>query len=277
MARIAGVNLPNQKRLEIGLTYIYGIGQPTARKIAAALGLSPDTKIRDLTDDEVTKLRNYIDGELEVEGDLRRERQQAIKRLSEIGAYRGLRHRRGLPVNGQRTKTNARTRKGPKKTVGRGKKAASRWRLPVERRPEAARAAASARTSPSARRTSRRLQQHDRRADRQGGQRHRVGVGRLGRVQGLAQVDAVRRAGHRRRVRAQGHGARPAEGRGVREGPGLGPRDGDPLAPGGRPRDPRRQGRHSRRRTTACGRGSGGASSGTRSRTEVPACAAARA
>ena len=122
MARIAGVNLPNQKRLEIGLTYIYGIGQPTARKIAAELGLSPDTKVRDLTDDEVTKLRSYIDN-LEVEGDLRRERTQAIKRLSEIGAYRGLRHRRGLPVNGQRTKTNARTRKGPKKTVGRGKKA----------------------------------------------------------------------------------------------------------------------------------------------------------
>ena len=121
MARIAGVNLPNQKRLEIGLTYIYGIGQPTAHKIATALGLSPDTKIRDLTDDEVTKLRNYIDTELEVEGDLRRERQQSIKRLSEIGAYRGIRHRRGLPTNGQRTKTNARTRKGPKKTVGRGK------------------------------------------------------------------------------------------------------------------------------------------------------------
>ena len=123
MARIAGVNLPNQKRLEVGLTYIYGIGQPTARKVAAALGLSPDTKIRDLTDDEVTKLRNYIDTELEVEGDLRRERQQAIKRLSEHGAYHGIRHRRGLPVNGQRTRTNARTRKGPKKTVGRVKKA----------------------------------------------------------------------------------------------------------------------------------------------------------
>ena len=123
MARIAGVNLPNQKRLEIGLTYIYGIGQPTARQVCAVLGLSPDTKVRDLTDDEVTKLRNYIDSELQVEGDLRRERTQAIKRLGEIGAYRGIRHRRGLPVNGQRTKTNARTRKGPKKTVGRGKKA----------------------------------------------------------------------------------------------------------------------------------------------------------
>jgi small subunit ribosomal protein S13 len=123
MARIAGVNLPNQKRLEIGLTYIYGIGQPTARKVCTELGLSADEKIKDLTDDEVTKLRDYIDN-LQVEGDLRRERQQAIKRLQEIGSYRGLRHRRGLPVHGQRTKTNARTRKGPKKTVGRGKKAA---------------------------------------------------------------------------------------------------------------------------------------------------------
>jgi small subunit ribosomal protein S13 len=123
LARIAGVNLPNQKRLEIGLTYIYGVGQPTARGICAALGLSPDEKIKDLTDEEVTKLQRYIDENYQVEGDLRRERQQAIKRLTEIGAYRGIRHRRGLPVNGQRTKTNARTRKGPKKTVGRGKKA----------------------------------------------------------------------------------------------------------------------------------------------------------
>jgi small subunit ribosomal protein S13 len=123
LARIAGVNLPNQKRLEIGLTYIYGIGRTTSQHICAALGLSPDTKIRDLTDDEVTKLRNHIDDNVQVEGDLRRERSQAIKRLGEIGSYRGLRHRRGLPVNGQRTKTNARTRKGPKKTVGRGKKA----------------------------------------------------------------------------------------------------------------------------------------------------------
>ena len=124
MARIAGVNLPNQKRLEIGLTYIYGIGPTSARKICAALGLSPDEKIKDLTDEEVTKLQRHIDDQYQVEGDLRRERQQAIKRLTEIGAYRGIRHRRGLPVNGQRTKTNARTRKGPKKTVGRGKKAA---------------------------------------------------------------------------------------------------------------------------------------------------------
>ena len=121
MARIAGVNLPNQKRLEVGLTYIYGIGRPTARKVLAELGLSPDEKIKDLTDDEVTRLREYIDSNLQVEGDLRRERQQAVKRLQEIGAYRGIRHRRGLPVNGQRTRTNARTRKGPKKTIGRKK------------------------------------------------------------------------------------------------------------------------------------------------------------
>jgi small subunit ribosomal protein S13 len=123
LARIAGVNLPNQKRLEIGLTYIYGIGQPTAQKIASTLGLSPDTKVKDLTDEEVTRLRQYIDENLQVEGDLRRDRSQAIKRLGEIGSYRGIRHRRNLPVNGQRTKTNARSRKGPKKTVGRGKKA----------------------------------------------------------------------------------------------------------------------------------------------------------
>ena len=123
MARIAGVNLPNQKRLEIGLTYIFGIGQPTAQEICKALGLSMDTKVRDLTEDEVAKLRDYIDEHYQVEGDLRRERTQAIKRLQEIGSYRGLRHRRNLPARGQRTKTNARTRKGPKKTVGRGKKA----------------------------------------------------------------------------------------------------------------------------------------------------------
>ena len=123
MARIAGVNLPNQKRLEIGLTYIYGIGRSTAQHVCTDLDISPDTKVKDLTDEEVTKLRDYIDSKLEVEGDLRRERTQAVKRLGEIGSYRGIRHRRGLPVNGQRTKTNARTRKGPKKTVGRGKKA----------------------------------------------------------------------------------------------------------------------------------------------------------
>ena len=123
MARIAGVNLPTQKRLEIGLTYIYGIGKSTSQKIIRELELDPEQKVRDLTDEEVTKLRNYIDSDVEVEGDLRRDRGQAIKRLTEIGSYRGIRHRRGLPVRGQRTKTNGRTRKGPAKTVGRGKKA----------------------------------------------------------------------------------------------------------------------------------------------------------
>ncbi len=126
MARIAGVNLPREKRLEIGLTYIFGVGRSTALQICTATGLAPGEKVRDLTDPEITKLREYIDGNLQVEGDLRRERQQSIKRLQEIGAYRGFRHRRSLPVNGQRTKTNARTRKGPKKTVGRGKRAATK-------------------------------------------------------------------------------------------------------------------------------------------------------
>jgi small subunit ribosomal protein S13 len=124
MARIAGVNIPLNKRAEIGLTYIYGIGRPMSNKLLAEVGVEPDRKVRDLTDEEVVKLRELIDSQLTVEGDLRRERSQAIKRLQEIGSYRGLRHRRNLPVNGQRTKTNARTRKGPKKTVGRGKKAA---------------------------------------------------------------------------------------------------------------------------------------------------------
>ena len=125
MARIAGVNLPNQKRLEIGLTSIYGIGKTTALDVCAELGLSPDTKVRDLTDEEITRLQRHIDANLQVEGDLRRERSQAVKRLQEIGAYRGLRHRRGLPVNGQRTKTNARTRRGVRRTVS-GKRKATR-------------------------------------------------------------------------------------------------------------------------------------------------------
>ena len=126
MARIAGVNLPNQKRLEIGLTYIYGIGQPTSNQLLAALGISPDTYVRDLTDDEVAKLRDLIDRDYTVEGDLRRERSQAIKRLMEIGCYRGIRHRRGLPVRGQNTKTNARTRKGPKRMQVAGRKKATK-------------------------------------------------------------------------------------------------------------------------------------------------------
>jgi small subunit ribosomal protein S13 len=121
MARIAGVNLPTQKRLEIGLTYIYGIGPSTARKIIAQLELDPNEKVRDLTDEEVARLRTFIDQNLKVEGDLRRDVAQDIKRKIEIGCYQGIRHRRGLPVRGQRTHTNARTRKGPKKTVA-GKK-----------------------------------------------------------------------------------------------------------------------------------------------------------
>ena len=126
MARIAGVNIPLNKRVEIGLTYIYGVGRPTSNEVLAKLGISPDTYVRDLTEDEVAKLREHIDQNFQVEGDLRRERQQAIKRLMEIGAYRGLRHRRGLPVNGQRTKTNARTRKGPKRMQVAGKKKATK-------------------------------------------------------------------------------------------------------------------------------------------------------
>ena len=122
MARIAGVNIPREKRVEIGLTYIYGIGRSTSNVVLAELEISPDTKVRDLTEEEVARLRNHIDSTLTVEGDLRRERSQNVKRLMEIGCYRGLRHRRGLPVNGQRTRTNARTRKGPKKTVGKQRK-----------------------------------------------------------------------------------------------------------------------------------------------------------
>ncbi len=122
MARISGVNIPLNKRVEIGLTYIYGVGQSTAREVLTRAGVDGDTKVRDLTDDEVRKLRDIIDGNLTVEGDLRRERSQNVKRLMEIGAYRGLRHRRGLPVDGQRTKTNARTRKGPKRMQVAGKK-----------------------------------------------------------------------------------------------------------------------------------------------------------
>jgi len=122
LARIAGVNLPREKRTEIGLTYIYGIGRSTSQKVCAAVEIDLNTKVRDLTDAEVARLRAYIDASVQVEGDLRRERSGDIKRLMEIGCYRGLRHRRGLPVNGQRTRTNARTRKGPKKTVGRSRK-----------------------------------------------------------------------------------------------------------------------------------------------------------
>ncbi len=122
MARIAGVDLPRDKRVEIGLTYIYGIGRTSAKKILEECGINPDTRVKDLTEDEAGKIRKVIDSEYMVEGDLRREVSMNIKRLMEIGSYRGIRHRRSLPVRGQKTKTNARTRKGPKKTVGRKKK-----------------------------------------------------------------------------------------------------------------------------------------------------------
>ena len=126
MARIAGINIPLNKRVEVGLTYIYGIGRPTSNDLLKQAGIAPDTYVRDLTDDEVAKLRDLIDSELTVEGDLRRERSQNVKRLMEIGCYRGLRHRRGLPVRGQNTKTNARTRKGPKRMQVAGKKKAGK-------------------------------------------------------------------------------------------------------------------------------------------------------
>ena len=126
MARIAGINIPLNKRVEVGLTYIYGIGRPTSIDLLKQAGIGPDTYVRDLTDDEVSKLRDLIDNDLTVEGDLRRERSQNVKRLMEIGCYRGLRHRRGLPVRGQNTKTNARTRKGPKRMQVAGKKKATK-------------------------------------------------------------------------------------------------------------------------------------------------------
>ena len=126
MARIAGVNIPLNKRVEIGMTYVYGIGRSTSNEMLAKLGISPDTYVRDLTEDEVSKLRDLIDEDYTVEGDLRRERSQNIKRLMEIGCYRGMRHRRGLPVRGQKTKTNARTRKGPKRMQVAGKKKAGK-------------------------------------------------------------------------------------------------------------------------------------------------------
>jgi small subunit ribosomal protein S13 len=123
MARISGIDLPREKRIEIALTYIYGIGLPTAQKILAQSGVDPSTRVKNMTEEDEKRLRDAIDGQIKVEGDLRREVAGHIKRLTDIGSYRGLRHRRGLPVRGQRTKTNARTRKGPKKTVGAKKKA----------------------------------------------------------------------------------------------------------------------------------------------------------
>jgi small subunit ribosomal protein S13 len=126
MARIAGVNIPLNKRVEIGLTYVYGVGRSTSDQLLKETGISPDTYVKDLTEDEVVKLRDAIERSVNVEGDLRRERSQSVKRLTEIGCYRGLRHRRGMPVHGQRTKTNARTRKGPRRMQVAGKKKAAK-------------------------------------------------------------------------------------------------------------------------------------------------------
>jgi small subunit ribosomal protein S13 len=123
MARVAGVDLPREKRVEVGLTYVYGVGRSTSRKILDETGINPDTKVRDLAEGEVAQIRTYVDQNVEVEGDLRRETNENIRRLIDIGSYRGIRHRRGLPVNGQRTKTNARQRKGPKPSIGGRKKA----------------------------------------------------------------------------------------------------------------------------------------------------------
>ena len=122
MARVAGIDLPREKRVEVGLTYVFGVGRSTAKKICAATEVDPNTKVRDLAEGEVAKIRTFIDGNVEVEGDLRRENNQNVRRLIEIGSYRGIRHRRGLPVRGQRTKTNARSRKGPKPSIGGRKK-----------------------------------------------------------------------------------------------------------------------------------------------------------
>lgn len=122
MARIAGIDLPREKRIEIGLTYVYGIGRPTANKILKATGVDPDIRVKDLTEDQVNAIRSYVEHNVKTEGDLHREIALNIKRLTEIGCYRGVRHRKGLPVRGQSTKQNARTRKGPKRTVGRSKK-----------------------------------------------------------------------------------------------------------------------------------------------------------
>ena len=194
MARIAGINIPLNKRVEIGLTYIYGLGRPTSNEILAKLGIEPDRKVRDLTDDEVAKLRDIIDRDYVVEGDLRRERSQNIKRLMEIGCYRGMRHRRGLPVRGQNTKTNARTRKGPKRMQVAGKKKAGKKYAssssPPARSPQGQEEHPD---RPGAHQDV--VQQHDRRAHRPRGQRDRVGVRRRRRFQGLAQVDALRCAG----------------------------------------------------------------------------------
>ena len=243
MARIAGVNLPLNKRSEIGLTYIYGIGRSTSNKVLAQVGVDPDTYIRDLTEDEVAKLRDAIDDGLTVEGDLRRERSRTSSAC-----------RRSAPTAACATVAGCRCagrRRRPTRAPARAP-SACRWRArsgPVrsnasssQTRPRPAQAEKEHPDRPGAHQDL--VQQHDRLADGHERQRDRVGVRRRRRLQGLAQVDPVRRAGDRRRRRPQGPRAGAAEGRGLRQGPGLRARDGDPLAAGRRPGGHGRQGRH---------------------------------
>ena len=281
VARIAGVNLPNQKRLEIGLTYIYGIGQPTARKVCARArprprheGPRPDRR-RGHEAPRLHRREPRGRGRSSPRPRSRRSsgsRRSAPTAASATGA--------ACPCAGsarRRTRARARARRRPsaagrRRSVESGAMAPPRKGDPGSHAPPRPQ---EHRGRPGAHQDD--LQQHDRRPHRQGGQRDRLGVRRLGRVQGLAQVDAVRRPGDRRRLRPQGHGARPAEGRGLRQGAGLGSRDGDPLAPGRRARDPRRQGRLSAGPQRRAARRSGGGSSGQRSRPRSAASAAARA
>ncbi len=262
-----GVNIPLKKRVEIGLTYIYGIGRSTSNKHPRAGRRSTPTP-RSATSPKKRSCScaTRSTAALTVEGDLRRERSQNIKRLQEIGCYRGLRHRRGLPVRGQKHQDQRAHAQGPQEPAGaraRSRRARSNARSLASSRKRATGGAAQGSQEhpdrPGAHQDL--VQQHDRHAHRQRGQRDRLGVRRRRRLQGLAQVDAVRRAGDRRRGRAQGHRARAAEGRGLRQGPGLRPRDGDPLAAGRRPRGHRRQRRDAACRTTAAARASGGGSS----------------
>ena len=261
MARIAGVDLPREKRVEIGLTYIYGIGLHTSQKLLERTGINPDTRVRDLTDDEVNRLRDIIDKEMRVEGDLRREVSMNIKRLMDIGCYRGLRHRRGMPVRGQRTRTNARTRRGPKRAIGVGnarrsnerserRALGSAWRLSARRVVEDNDGTMAERrrgAGPGKGKT--RIRRRDRKNIPRGrayiqatfnntivtltdpaGNVHLLVERRRERLQGLAQEHAVRRAGDGRAGRPPRDGARSAPGRCLRAGAGFRPRDGDPRA-----------------------------------------------
>ena len=214
MARIAGIDIPREKRIEVALTYIFGIGLPTSPEDPRPDQLNPDTRVRDLTEEQVNRLRELIDRRYKVEGDLRREVALNIKRLIEIGSYRGLRHRRNLPVRGQRTKTNARQRRGPKKTVGAAQEVGEG--LQTHGRTQKAVEAAPAREEERAGRARPHpgdLQQHHHHDHRPEGRRGQLGLGRRGRLQGLPQEHPVRRrSGCRRRARtAMEHGMRQVE------------------------------------------------------------------